>query len=647
MKSYIRSGRLVASIFLCTFSLILGHVSAQTTLISPTGDGGFENGATFADNGWTVVNGATNQWFTGPIGVPSAGTNCAYISNDAAGATHNYTITTSSTVYFYRDITFPAGETNITLSFRWKTGGESSYDYVTVFSAPTSVTPVVNSPVGGFQSWLNIPTTYPGAVVLTTPPNLNLQGTYQTQTICLPASFAGTTQRIVFMWINDGSGGVVPPGTIDEISLVSTSLTAAAPANQPTNLTFTPPASSSISGSFTAAAGSPTGYLVVRTTTNTPPSAPVNGTNYAAGASALGGVIVAASPNTSFAATGLSPNTQYFFWVYSYNGTICNGGPVYQTTAPLTASATTADCSITGTRSVGPTGFYPTITAAVADIIANGASSSIILELQSTYLSSAEPAFPVVLPAFLCADATRTVTIRPEAGATALSITGGNAGPTIDINGGNWWRIDGRPGGVGTAKELTISNTSTSGQAVRFINEGSNNIIRYTTLAGVNTSTVSGVVLFSTTTGANGNDNNLIDLCDIRDGATTPVNCVYGSGTSTTTATYNSGNTISNNNIFNYFSAASSHNGISLTTANTEYTITGNSFYQTATRSTTATVSAILLSSTVNNGFVITNNFIGGTAPNAGGSAMTYIGGYHFPRTADHGRHDHRHEYSE
>ena len=47
--------------------------NAQTTLISPTGDGGFENGATFLANGWTVVNGATNQWFVGNVAVASGG----------------------------------------------------------------------------------------------------------------------------------------------------------------------------------------------------------------------------------------------------------------------------------------------------------------------------------------------------------------------------------------------------------------------------------------------------------------------------------------------------------------------------------------------------------------------------------------------
>jgi hypothetical protein len=36
-------------------------------------------------------------------------------------------------------------------------------------------------------------------------------------------------------------------------------------------------------------------------------------------------------------------------------------------------------------------------------------------------------------------------------------------------------------------------------------------------------------------TGANGNDNNTIDNCDNRDGATTPTNAIFAAGTTTTT----------------------------------------------------------------------------------------------------------------
>ena len=61
-------------------------------------------------------------------------------------------------------------------------------------------------------------------------------------------------------------------------------------------------------------------------------------------------------------------------------------------------------------------------------------------------------------------------------------------------------------------------------------------------------------MLFSTSTGVTGNNRNTIDTCDVRDGATTPVNGIASIGTAAT-ALLNTGNTISNSNIFNFFSA--------------------------------------------------------------------------------------------
>jgi len=150
-------------------------------------------------------------------------------------------------------------------------------------------------------------------------------------------------------------------------------------------------------------------------------------------------------------------------------------------------------------------------------------------------------------------------------------------------------------------------------------------------LTGDNTSTTSGVVLFSTTTGANGNDNNTIDNCDIRDGATTPNNGIFSSGTTTSTATNNSGNTISNNNIFNYFAAASTSAGVLISSGSTDWTISGNSFYQTATRTSTAAATVYGISianSTSGNNFVVSSNFIGGSTASAGGTAWTIAGAF-------------------
>lgn len=185
----------------------------QTVLLSPTGDGGFETGPTFADNGWTTVNDATNKWFVGTVSTPYAGTNAAFISNDN-GVTNAYTNTSTQVSYFYRDITVPAGETIITLTFQWKNNGESgSYDRPFVYIAPTTSTPVANS------------MTVTGSTDITGTTNyLVLQTTYQTATYTLPASLAGTTFRLIIGYKNDSSGGNQPPASIDNISLTSRAL---------------------------------------------------------------------------------------------------------------------------------------------------------------------------------------------------------------------------------------------------------------------------------------------------------------------------------------------------------------------------------------------------------------------------------------
>jgi len=182
----------------------------QTTLISPTGDGGFETGADFAANGWTVVNDATNKWFVGTVSTPFAGTNSAFISNDN-GLTNTFTNSSTQVSYFYRDITVPAGETQITLSFKWKNTGETgSYDRIFVYTAPTTSTPVANS------------TTVTGSTDITGIVSyLVMQSSYQTATYILPASLAGTTFRLIFGWKNDSSGGANPPASVDNISLIS------------------------------------------------------------------------------------------------------------------------------------------------------------------------------------------------------------------------------------------------------------------------------------------------------------------------------------------------------------------------------------------------------------------------------------------
>ncbi len=291
-------------------------------------------------------------------------------------------------------------------------------------------------------------------------------------------------------------------------------------------------------------------------------------------------------------------------------------------------SGTTAG-TLTGTVTVGPSATYATLTDAVAAIRTEGIVGATVFELQSNYVSTSET-FPINLSDSNWTSAVKTLTIRPAAGATALSITSSNSTGTLRLNKANYIIIDGRPGGTGSAKELTIENTSTSGFAVELKNMSGNNTLRYCTLKGVNTATAGAVVLFTGSAlddygvnNTNGNFNNLVTYCDIRDGATTPANGVNISGISTL---LDSNNTFSYNNIYNFFATAVNFSrGIYCPGFVEELKVIGNSFYQTASLTATAsnTVNAVDVNGPGTTSALIKDNYFGGTAANAGGTAYT------------------------
>lgn len=97
-------------------SFFVSGTAVATTLISSSGDGGFETGATSPANGWVAVNGDSNAWYVGGAPVSFAGTNCAFTGPTASSwvgqAVQNVNM-------FYRDITVPAGESNLNLTFMY------------------------------------------------------------------------------------------------------------------------------------------------------------------------------------------------------------------------------------------------------------------------------------------------------------------------------------------------------------------------------------------------------------------------------------------------------------------------------------------------------------------------------------------------
>lgn len=226
-----------------------------------------------------------------------------------------------------------------------------------------------------------------------------------------------------------------------------------------------------------------------------------------------------------------------------------------------------------------------------------------------------------------------SILIQP-AGCGPRTITGtGNTGtsnPLLDINGADNVTIDGLNI---NGNSLTITNTSTSPIAntctIRFQTDATNNLITNCSVLGSATMpvlTAGGNIWFGALSGSTGNDNNTISNCNIGPaGVNLPTKGIYFSGTA---GFENSGITINNNNIYDFFSASTTSSGIELTTiGSNNVTITNNRFYQTATRTQTTgtTHSCIRISNASGNNFIITGNTIGYSS-SAGTGTYNFVG---------------------
>jgi hypothetical protein len=180
---------------------------SQTVLISPTGDGGFETGASFAANNWQTaqITGANRKWYCGTGQTGYTGSRAAFIGNSTTAVGTN---TAARTVHLYKTVTVPAGATNIQLSFKYKQAiADNTYDYLTVRAA-------TQTPVNGSELTTGL--------VTTVDPEADGQyGTFTTVTATVPNSVAGSTFNLVFTFICDN---VTPHayGAVDDVSLVYT-----------------------------------------------------------------------------------------------------------------------------------------------------------------------------------------------------------------------------------------------------------------------------------------------------------------------------------------------------------------------------------------------------------------------------------------
>jgi PKD repeat protein len=274
---------------------------------------------------------------------------------------------------------------------------------------------------------------------------------------------------------------------------------------------------------------------------------------------------------------------------------------------------------------------YASVKEAIAAIPAT-VSQAYVIEIKSTYTGSTET-YPITFTAKTGASATNTITLRPALGVVSAKIEASSTTSIISISDADWLRLDGRPGGVGNTKALTVSNTNTGANTtIEFINGATNNVLRYLNI--VHASTASGgrsIYINTSASNTTGNSDNLVEHCKVDGGR---YNVQFGG----TTANPNRNNTFYGNDFINFtytslYSISTANrmvtydsNAIHVVTPSTSTAITTGLFFtsfsdtaiitrnriydMTVTNSNTSNINGIYISATNGAAFTIANNMI-------------------------------------
>jgi len=302
-----------------TFSAWAGPYAFMTTQVAadlPIAEN-WESGTT---NGWSLSNGTqVNKWTYGTA-TSNSPTHSVYISNDN-GVTNNYNTGTASIVHAYRDINIPAGTGSINFGFDWKNLGETGWDFIRVWIVPTSYVPTPGTQITAGADRVQLGGNLVGNANWTTVNNVVNVGTY-----------AGTARRFIFEWTSDTSGGVAPPGAIDNINISVITCSA------PTALALGNFTETQATFNWTAPPTAPASYDYYFGTTSTAPTASTTPTGN--------------TTATTRTETGLTPSTTYYFWVRSHCSDTDSStwtGPVSFTTPQIPAVLPIAENWDTGT----------------------------------------------------------------------------------------------------------------------------------------------------------------------------------------------------------------------------------------------------------------------------------------------------------
>ncbi|GBD86947.1 hypothetical protein BMS3Abin03_00872 [bacterium BMS3Abin03] len=165
---------------------------------------------------------------------------------------------------------------------------------------------------------------------------------------------------------------------------------------------------------------------------------------------------------------------------------------VPDTTAPTGNREIVMGNGLSGTYTVGNNGDFTSLTAIRDSLVETFLNGPVTIEMLNNYNPAVEN-YPIVIPFINGSSAQNEITIHPAQDATDVIINS-NQSATIIFDGATNISIDGRPGGIGENKALSIINENQNGSAILITGNSRNIDIMNSNILGSNNSTDGAVI---------------------------------------------------------------------------------------------------------------------------------------------------------
>ena len=147
---------------------------------------------------------------------------------------------------------------------------------------------------------------------------------------------------------------------------------------------------------------------------------------------------------------------------------------------------------LSGIYTVGNTGDFNSLTSLCDSLEASFITGPVTIEILNDYISTEEN-FPIVFPFIIGSSFQNSIKIHPAFDANDVAITG-SQNAIIKFDGATNISIDGRPGGIGEEKSLSVINENPNGSTILITGNSRNIEISYCNILGCSDNPDRGVI---------------------------------------------------------------------------------------------------------------------------------------------------------